>query len=127
MKNNRDKAGMYKAREIYLLSGLIVCSECDEGMYGNTRICGRNKSRYSSYRRYAGVNKRCCKNKEIWREYVDNYVLDELYEKLFSHYSIQKLTAMLNNYNNKVASKSDSELKKILKKISAKFQIFLAS
>ena len=115
MKNNRDKAGMYKAREIYLLSGLIVCGECDEGMYGNTRICGRNKSRYSSYRCYGSANKRGCKNKEIRREYVDNYVLDELYEKLFSNYSIQKLTAMLNEYNNKIASESDSELKRIEK------------
>ena len=115
MKNNQDKAGMYKAREIYLLSGLIVCGECGEGMYGNTRICGRNKSRYPSYRCYGGANKRGCKNKEIHREYVDNYFLDELYEKLFSNYSIQKLTAMLNDYNNKIASESDSEWKRIEK------------
>ena len=103
MKNNRDKAGVYKTREIYLLSGLIICGECGECMYGNTRVCGRNKSRYSSYRCYGGANKRGCKNKEIRREYVDNYVLDELYEKLFSHYSIQKLTTMLNDYNNQIA------------------------
>jgi len=115
MKNNRDKAGMYKAREIYLLSGLIICGECGEGMYGNTRICGRNKTRYSSYRCYSGANKRGCKNKEIRREYVDNYVLDELYEKLFSNYSIQKLTTMLNDYNNKIASEGDGELKRIEK------------
>ena len=115
MKNNRDKAGMYKAREIYLLSGLIICGECGEGMYGNTRLCGRNKSRYSSYRCYGGANKRGCKNKEIRREYIDNYVLDELYEKLFSNYSIQKLTAMLNDYNNKIASEADGELKRIEK------------
>ena len=115
MKNNRDKAGMYKSREIYLLSGLIICGECGEVMYGNTRICGRNKTRYSSYRCYGGAKKRGCKNKEIRREYIDNYVLDQLYEKLFSHYSIQKLTAMLNDYNNKIASESDSELKRIEK------------
>ena len=84
-------------------------------MYGNTRVCGRNKSRYSSYRCYGGANKRGYKNKEIRREYIDNYVLDELYEKLFSHYSLQKLTAMLNDYNNKIASESDSELKRIEK------------
>ena len=71
---------------------------------GKTRICGRNKTRYSSYRCYGGAKKRGCKNKEIRREYVDNYVLDELYEKLFSHYSIQKLTAMLNDYNNKIVT-----------------------
>ena len=109
------KAGMYRAKEIYLLSGLIVCGECGAGMYGNTRICGRNKSRYSSYRCYAVANKLGCKNKEIRREYIDNYVLDELHDKLFSNYSIQKLTTMLNDYNNKIASESDSELKQIEK------------
>ena len=78
MKGNREKAGMYRAREIYLLSGLIICGECGESMYGNTRICGRHKSRYSSYRCTAGANKRGCKNKEIRREYIESYVLDEL-------------------------------------------------
>ena len=115
MKGNREKAGMYRAREIYLLSGLIICGECGESMYGNTRICGRHKSRYSSYRCTAGANKRGCKNKEIRREYIESYVLDELYERLFSNYSIQKLTAMLNDYNSRIAQESDSDIKRLEK------------
>ena len=113
MKGNKEKAGMYRAREIYLLSGLIICGECGESMYGNTRICGRNKTRYSSYRCRGVANKRGCKNKEIRREYIESYVLDELYEQLFSNYSIQRLTAMLNDYNSKIAQESDSDIKRI--------------
>ena len=118
MKGNREKAGMYRASEIYLLSGLIICGECGESMYGNTRICGRNKSRYSSYRCTAGANKRGCKNKEIRREYIESYVLDELYERLFSNYSIQKLTAMLNDYNSRIAQESDSDIKRLEKALA---------
>ena len=118
MNGNREKAGMYRAREVYLFSGLIICSECGERMYGNTRICGRHKSRYSSYRCTAGANKRGCKNKEIRREYIESYVLDELYERLFSNYSIQKLTAMLNDYNSRIAQESDSDIKRLEKALA---------
>ena len=38
IKGNREKARMYRAREIYLLLGLIICGECGESMYGNTRF-----------------------------------------------------------------------------------------
>ena len=36
-------------------------------------------------------------------------------EGLFSNYSIKKLTAMLNEYNNRVACKAYNELKRIEK------------
>ena len=58
MARNKEKAGMFKAKEIYLLSGLVKCGECGASMYGNTRMCGRNKSNYSSYRCSGRANKR---------------------------------------------------------------------
>ena len=79
---------------------------------------GRHKSRYSSYRCTAGANKRGCKNKEIRREYIESYVLDELYERLFSNYSIQKLTAILNDYNSRIAQESDSDIKRLEKSLT---------
>jgi site-specific DNA recombinase len=80
-------------------------------MFGNTRKCGRNKSRYSSYKCAHRANHKGCANKEIRKEYLDNYVLDELYAKLFSESSIKKLSIMLNDYNRKKTEEADKETK----------------
>lgn len=110
MAYNKKNSGSFKAREIYLLSGLVQCGSCGASMYGNTRMCGRNKSEYSSYRCSSRANHQGCENKEIRREYIDNFVLDELYRKLFSVTSIKRLAAMLNDYNRKKSAESNGEL-----------------
>jgi site-specific DNA recombinase len=110
MEYNRHNGGHFKAREIYLLSGLVHCGECNSSMYGNTRKCGRNKSRYSSYRCSNRANHKGCENKELRREYLDNYVLDQLYRSLFSEASIKKLATMLNDYALKKATESNEAL-----------------
>jgi site-specific DNA recombinase len=110
MVYNKKISGSFKAKEIYLLSGLIHCGDCGSSMYGNTRMCGRNKSNYSSYRCSSRAQHQGCKNKEIRRDYIDNYVLDELYRKLFTNMSIKKLAAMLNDYNQKKSWESNTEL-----------------
>ena len=60
--NNKRRGGRFRAKEIYLLSGLIVCGECGACMFGNTRKCGRNKSRYSSYKCAHRANHKGCMN-----------------------------------------------------------------
>ena len=110
MEANASRGGRFKAKEIYLLSGIVYCGECGTGMYGNTRKCGRNKSRYSSYRCTSRANHKGCVNKELRKEYLENYVLDELYNCLFSGCSIKKLTDMLTEYNRKKTAESDDEL-----------------
>ncbi len=112
LSRNKRKSGSFKAKETYLLSGLIFCGECGEAMHGNKHLDGRKKSNYSSYRCHGRENKRGCKNREIRRDYIDSFVLDELYKRLFSKISLQRLTEMLNDYNKKVASETNSELDK---------------
>jgi site-specific DNA recombinase len=134
MAHNKKNSGMFKAKEIYLLSGLVECGECGSSMYGNTRMCGRNKSNYSSYRCSNRANHRGCENKEVRRDYIDNYVLDELYRRLFSDISIRRLAAMLNEYNQKKSSESSTELSQaqgefetVMRKISAVIQLVTES
>jgi site-specific DNA recombinase len=50
-------------------------------------------------------------NKEIRKEYLENYVLDELHTKLFSESSIKKLSVMLNDYNRRKTEESSGEAK----------------
>ena len=126
LSRNKRKSGSFKAKETYLLSGLIFCGECGEAMHGNKHIDGRKRSNYSSYRCHGRENKRGCKNKEIRRDYIDSFVLDELYKRLFSKISLQRLTEMLNDYNQKMSlatnselSKAKSELSEVLRKVSS--------
>jgi site-specific DNA recombinase len=110
LTRNLMHGGSFKAKEIYLLSGLTYCGECGSGMYGNTRYCGRNKSKYSSYRCSDRAQHKGCSLKELRKEYLENYVLDQLYQKLFSGDAIHKLSAMLSAYNQRMATESNTEL-----------------
>ena len=95
LERNAGTGGRFKAKEYYLLSGLVFCGECGASMFGNTRPCGRKKTRYSSYRCSNRREHRGCDNKELRREYLENYVLDALYKALFSEASIKQLARML--------------------------------
>lgn len=74
----------------------IFCGECGHAMQGNSRISGRSKERYISYRcgqKDRGIK---CNNKEIRREYIEAFVLSELQSKLFNDDVIPVLTEKLN-------------------------------
>ena len=130
MAYNKKNSGSFKAKETYLLTGIIECGACGVSMYGNSRMCGRNKRKYSSYRCASRANHQGCTSKEIRREHIDNYVLEALYTQLFSDRSIKKLAAMLNDYNQKKSSELNSEtvqaqneLEEVKAKISAAFRL----
>ena len=94
----------------YVVRIALVPVNSTTGMYGNTRIAGRGKSEYSSYRCSNKTQCQGCLNKELRKEYLENYALDQLYERLFSDNSIKKLSAMLNDYNNKKTLENNGEL-----------------
>ena len=56
------------------------------------------------------INHKGCINKELRKEYLENYVLDELYKSLFSDCSIKKLAVMLTEYCMKKRNESNDEL-----------------
>lgn len=117
MEENARNGGRFKAKQQYLLSGLIFCGECGASMFGNSRPCGRKKVLYSSYRCSNRLNHQGCDNKEIRREYLENYVLDQLYNTLFTESSIRKLKSMLNEYKQEKVMESNKELQAAEKKL----------
>ncbi len=123
--HNLRSGGAFKAKVVYLLSGLIVCGECGASLCGNNRKCGSRATMYASYRCSNRANHRGCLNKEIHKEYIESYVLDELYKKLFSETSIRQLSTMLSEYSQAQTMKTDTalqdayeELEKTIHKIS---------
>jgi site-specific DNA recombinase len=117
MADNAKRAGMFKSKNKYLLSGLIHCGECGYAIHGNTRRDGRKGVVYSSYDCSGRKQHKGCVNGSIRREYIDNYVIDELYSKVLSKVSIQDITARLNDYNRKMALRSNDELEVVKKEL----------
>ncbi len=109
METNKRRSGQYKAKELYLLSGLIFCGECGHVTQGNLRTGGKNPNRYVSYR---------CGNKEMRREHIENYVLSELENRLLNEENIPKLLEMLNDYQQSRIISSDKELQLLRVKLS---------
>lgn len=130
LNHNLTKGGSFKAKETYLLSGIIRCGECNSAMNGNSRYCGRNKLRYVTYKCSGRAQKRGCQQKEINKTYLENFVLEVLYDNLFNLTSIQTLTKMLNEYrkesnreNEEILDSSKNRLKAINKEINKTLEV----
>ena len=106
-----------KRIETYLLSGKIICGECGSAYVGNRKYSGRNKTLHVTYRcngRYRKIN---CSNKEIRREYIENFVINKLSEFVFDDRLIPVLTKEYKSYqlekNNKIFERRDNFEKRI--------------
>ncbi|MGX4583027.1 recombinase family protein [Paenibacillus chitinolyticus] len=123
MDANKQKPGRQRAKELYLLSGLIVCGEClinlgyEYAMIGNTKYSGRNKLKYVTYR--CGNRDQCkaCRNPELRREYVESYVIDELQKKIFNDDAIPTLARQLTEYQAKKDDTVQAEAKSLEKNL----------
>ena len=93
MKENKRRAGSFKSKHLYLLSGMIFCGECGEPMFGNFRKGGRHKLLYASYRCANRRSHKGCCNKEIHREYIEDFVLESLQRILFAPKATKQNTA----------------------------------
>jgi len=101
MATNKRQPGFYKAKDIYLLSGLIFCGECGHALQGNHRPAYKNRPKYITYRCGTRDRTKQCDNKEIRREYVEMYVLHQLEQQLFNDKAIPHLVKLLNEYQSK--------------------------
>lgn len=90
LAENKRLGGTNKAKENYLLSSKVFCKECGRPMHGNTHNCGRGKTRLSTYR----CPNRCkdCNNKEINRDYLEDYLIYLLETEIFNSRALKKIT-----------------------------------
>jgi site-specific DNA recombinase len=112
MKKNKHGPGASKAKETYLLSGLIYCGKCGGAMVGNRRRSGRNKNLYATYE--CSIRKRTkeCDMKSIGKDFAENAVIEHLEKHLFSPGAINKLV-------DKIAKYAASQNRKISRDIKA--------
>ncbi|WP_455794279.1 zinc ribbon domain-containing protein [Clostridium butyricum] len=116
LRSRKKSKAVNKAKESYLLSGIIKCGECGYSMYGNRRK-PKDKPLYVSYR--CGCRKRTssnvCNNKEIRKEYIEEYVLTELEARIFNDKSIPLLVEGINE-NLRKQNKGDDDKRAVFQK-----------
>ncbi|MCB2354716.1 recombinase family protein [Clostridium estertheticum] len=108
--------GANKAKEIYLLSGLIFCGECGSAMQGNRRK-PVNKPMYISYRCGSRLQKRNCDNKEIRREYIEEFVLSELERNILNDKAIPIFVKKINKHIQEQSKNEKSSTEIIVKEL----------
>lgn len=116
LKMRKQKPGANKAKENYLLTGLIKCGCCGKPYQGNRRK-PKNKPLYVSYRCSVRDKTRTneCDNKEIRKEYIEEYVLSELERKIFNDKAISYIADGINK-NLQKQNNVDVEKKIVLSK-----------
>jgi site-specific DNA recombinase len=90
----------------YLLYGIIFCGECGYKMHGNPRNTGNNGPIYITYRCNRRDNNHACCCREVRREYIEGFVIEELFRHFFNENSIPLITKQLNE-----KLKTDSQTK----------------
>lgn len=98
MDKNKTNSAANKAKEIYLLSGLIYCGKCNGAMVGNRKTAGRNKTIYKTYECNIRKRTKQCDAKSINKELVEQIVIDEMIKKIFNPDSIKKLSVKIHDY-----------------------------
>lgn len=109
MTGNR-RNGEKKAKRVYLLSGLIVCGECESPMSGNTRNCGRNKDEYSTYDCNRRKREKNCMAKSVNKDYVENLVIDYLANDYLTEKNATKIAKKLYEVSKNSVLAAESEI-----------------
>ena len=97
-EDNKRNAGQYHSREFYIMTGKIFCGVCGKRMQGNLRFSGRNKSRLATYR--CNTLRIHCNNKEVNKDYLDEYIVKLIVNKILNTKALKSAVNKLNKYIN---------------------------
>lgn len=117
MEKNKHRNGRFSAKEDYLLSGLIFCGDCGKSMYGKRRNAGRNHTLYLTYECSTRKNKRTCAMKGINKEFIENLVIQQLEDEIFSPDGMENLVSVLQDYSKHIRSTAEIDLKNLNKEL----------
>lgn len=116
--NNKRNASN-KAKEPYILSGKIRCGICGSSMVGHTSKCGRNKTKYSTYRCGRRYKYKDCSMKPMNRDFIEKIVIETLSKEIFESKSIEQLTKKLTKAYTKSLETSKTDIKDIEKELKS--------
>ena len=82
-ENNSEKSRL-RAKTVYLLSGIVFCSQCGSQISGETYT---SRGRQYAYYKCSGK----CENRGIPKDLLENIVIDKLVEICFSSDGVQRI------------------------------------
>ena len=103
------------SKETYLLTGKIVCGECGHSFTGARHFSGRSKLKYVCYqcsnrKRTASL---ACRNKEIRREYLETFVIQEISNLIFDELNAERVVKEYYKYHSAFDVDSINKLKQL--------------
>lgn len=121
LKKRVRTKGTLRAKETYLLSGLIVCDNCGASFHANTRVSGRNKDKYYSYRCSGRKNigsKEKCRCREIKRDVIDSFVLNQVLDFILNDNNIDLVVNEINTQLDKRLSQQKIDIPQLKKRLA---------
>jgi site-specific DNA recombinase len=97
-KRSHGERARGKAKEVYLLTGLIYCGKCGSAFIGNRNVGKTEKKRYAYYKCGLKDRSKECKAKTIRKEVVEQIVIDDIKQNIFSPKAKASLRKKFENY-----------------------------
>lgn len=114
LKRSKRSGGHFKAKKFFPFTGLIECT-CGSPMHANTRLAGRKRESYSTYRCYARAkDKSACITKEIRSDLLDAFVMECLEKRLLSVSGRKQLEQRIKNFLEDSGKQQKQELSELL-------------
>ena len=111
----KHRGGNNTAKETYLLTGKIECGECGHSFTGVRHFSDRNKLKYVCYQ--CSNRKRTasqgCKNKEIRREYLETFIMQEISKIIFDELNGEKVVKEYYKYHTTFDGESVKKLRQL--------------
>lgn len=97
-KSNKTRAGAYKAKGVYLLSGLAFCGDCETTYVGHGSYHeGTDKKGYGFYMCGKRAKKAAaCRNRMVQKDHLEAVVLERLCQFMRNHKAVEALAEKLN-------------------------------
>ena len=114
MKSNMKST--FKAKEVYLLSGILFCKECGAGIIGSRKSVRNEHIGY--YICSNRKNKRTCDAPSIRKDEIETQILDKVTNDIFSPSKIDEWCIKINTFNLKKLKESHNDKELIGKELS---------
>ena len=116
MEKRKQNRGSNTAKEVYLLSGKMICGKC--GMtYVGIRKFNSQKRKYVYYGCNCKQRKGDCDAKPIAQNQIESYVINELAKYIFDKTIIKKLVKAYGEYLTKINSGAYTQIDALHKRL----------
>ena len=118
-RKNKKRPGSFKNPHTYLLSGLLVCKNCNGFYYGNKRTKQKDNKKYVYYKYVCQHRDKLnnCKAEELNKHEVEDLVINELKKVLLDSNNIDKIVNKINQKYSELYNSAKNDIEDTEKEI----------